>query len=129
MTEPPESAATITVLGSAAMPRAAPARVSITRLVNFASYPRTVIAGLPGKDRLYLLRRLRRAFGCERTTRSLALTGFRISHPPEIRAVIYEQDVLQAYMQRSASLGFSRYLLWQFEQAVVMASAASRILS
>ena len=35
----------------------------------------------------------------------------------------------QLYLQRSASVGFSRYLSWQFEQAVVIVSAASRILS
>jgi hypothetical protein len=33
------------------------------------------------------------------------------------------------YLQRSARLGFSRYLLWQLAQASVIASAAVRILS
>ena len=33
------------------------------------------------------------------------------------------------YLQRSAGAGFSRYLSWQFAQAVVSTSAASRILS
>ena len=33
------------------------------------------------------------------------------------------------YLQRSAGVGFSRYLSWQFAQAVVITSEASRILS
>jgi len=33
------------------------------------------------------------------------------------------------YLHRSASVGFSRHLSWQLAQAVVMVSAASRILS
>jgi|HubBroStandDraft_6_1064221.scaffolds.fasta_scaffold519433_2 hypothetical protein len=35
----------------------------------------------------------------------------------------------ERYLQRPASVGFSLYLSWQFEQAVVIVSAASTILS
>jgi len=33
------------------------------------------------------------------------------------------------HLHRSARVGFSRHFSWQFEQAVVIASAASRMLS